>query len=80
MVMSSPTTNNEALAETKEMDWPHMDRSVPINQNLLSTQLEDTVIRLFLITPELKSDAAAILEEMKKNLNSVIGFRKLSFS
>ena len=64
MVMSLPTTNNEALAETKEMDWPHMDRSVPINQNLLSTQLEDT--RLFLITPELKSDAAAILEEMKK--------------
>ena len=29
MVMSLPTTNNEALAETKEMDWPHMDRSVP---------------------------------------------------
>ena len=64
--MSSPTTNNEALAEAKEMDWPHMERSVPINQNLLRESLEDTVIRLFLITPELKSDAASILEEMKK--------------
>jgi len=74
--MNSPTTNNEALAETKEMDWPHMDRSVPLlvpqNQNPISPQLADAVIRLFLIIPKLWSDKfkvkspADLLEEKKK--------------
>ena len=62
--MSSPTTKNEALAETKEMDLSDTDITTQV-ENRGESEMSKFVV------PQFKG-AADILEEMKKITNKSI--------
>ena len=62
--MSSPTTKNEALAETKEMDLSDTDITTQV-ENRGESEMSKFVVPQF-------TGAADILEEMKKITNKSI--------